>query len=178
MCILPSPFCRKFVTVQSGSSWKGLVGLDRFVTCSGNTWASKTVVSMSAKQTATTLKQVRASGPLVQCVTNYVSMDIMANVLIAAKMSPAMAHGGTNGEAAEFAKIASCVNLNLGSLDNDRAIGAKAAAKVCNDMKKPWVLDPVGFGALSYRTGVIKDLINMGPTVLKAMPPRWSRARN
>jgi len=120
-----------------------------------------------AKQAACALRQVRASGPLVQCVTNYVSMDIMANVLIAAKMSPAMAHGGTNGEAAEFAKLASGVNLNLGTLDEDWAIGAKSAAQVCTDMKKPWVLDPVGFGAMSYRTGVLKDLIKMSPTVLK-----------
>lgn len=82
-------------------------------------------------------------------------------------MSPAMAHGGVCGEAAEFAKIASGVNLNLGTLDEDWAIGAKASAMVCKDMKKPWVLDPVGFGALSYRTGVIKELIEMGPTVLK-----------
>jgi hypothetical protein len=28
----------------------------------------------------------------VQCITNFVSMDIMANVLLAAGMSPAMAH--------------------------------------------------------------------------------------
>lgn len=118
-------------------------------------------------QTANTLRQVRAAGPLVQCVTNYVSMDIMANVLIASNMSPAMAHGGVCNEAQEFAKIASGVNINLGTLDEDWAIGARAAAQVCIDMKKPWVLDPVGFGALSYRTGVIKDLIKMGPTVLK-----------
>jgi len=120
-----------------------------------------------AKRAAIALKQVRASSPLVQCVTNYVSMDIMANVLIAAKMSPAMAHGGICGEAEEFAKLASGVNLNLGTLDEDWAVGAKSAAKVCNEMKKPWVLDPVGFGAMSYRTGVIKDLIKMSPTVLK-----------
>jgi len=120
-----------------------------------------------ARQAAVTLRQVRASAPLVQCVTNYVSMDIMANVLIAAKMSPAMAHGGTSGEAEEFARIASGVNINLGTLDEDWAIGAKNSAKVCNEMNKPWVLDPVGFGALSYRTGVIKELIQMSPTVLK-----------
>lgn len=122
---------------------------------------------MLAQQAAHTLKQVRATGPLVQCVTNYVSMDIMANVLIAANMSPAMAHGGVCGEAAEFAKLASGVNINLGTLDEDWALGAKESAKVCIEMKKPWVLDPVGFGAMAYRTGVIKELIQMGPTVLK-----------
>lgn len=122
---------------------------------------------MLSKQAASTLKQARSSGPLVQCITNYVSMDIMANALIAANMSPAMAHGGSNGEAAEFAKIASGVNINLGTLDEDWALGAKNAATVCNDMKKAWVVDPVGFGALTYRTGVIKDLIKMSPSVLK-----------
>lgn len=91
----------------------------------------------------------------------------MANVLIAANMSPAMAHGGVCNEAQDFAKIASGVNINLGTLDQDWAIGARAAAQVCIDMKKPWVLDPVGFGALPYRTGIIKDLIKMNPTVLK-----------
>jgi hydroxyethylthiazole kinase len=120
-----------------------------------------------AKQTASALQQVRQSGPLVQCVTNYVSMDIMANVLIAANMSPAMVHGGASGEAKEFAAIASGVNINLGTLDADWAQGAKEAAEVCKETKKPWVLDPVGFGALKFRTDAIKELIQMGPTVLK-----------
>jgi hypothetical protein len=33
-----------------------------------------------------------ATNPLVQCITNFVSMDIMANTLLAAGCSPAMAH--------------------------------------------------------------------------------------
>ncbi len=33
---------------------------------------------------------VRAKRPLVHCITNFVSMDIMANVLLAAGCSPAM----------------------------------------------------------------------------------------
>ena len=39
------------------------------------------------------LEELRSRCPLVQCITNYVSMDIMANVLLAAGASPAMAHG-------------------------------------------------------------------------------------
>ena len=39
------------------------------------------------------VKAVAASGPLVQCVTNYVSMDIMANVLLAIGASPAESIG-------------------------------------------------------------------------------------
>lgn len=123
--------------------------------------------SVFAQQAAASLVRVRSQAPLVQCITNYVSMDIMANVLIASGMSPAMAHGGKCGEAKEFANIASAVNINLGTLDEDWALGAMDAAKVCKGMAKPWVVDPVGFLALTYRTGIITDLIHMGPTVLK-----------
>lgn len=34
--------------------------------------------------------KLRAAKPLVQCITNFVSMDIMANCLLAAGASPAM----------------------------------------------------------------------------------------
>lgn len=37
-------------------------------------------------------ERVVTLSPLVQCITNFVSMDIMANVLLAAGCSPAMAH--------------------------------------------------------------------------------------
>jgi hydroxyethylthiazole kinase len=39
------------------------------------------------------LEKLRADCPLVQCITNYVSMDIMANTLLAIGASPAMVHG-------------------------------------------------------------------------------------
>ena len=41
------------------------------------------------------LEKLRAEKPLVQCITNFVSMDIMANALLAIGASPAMVrHGG------------------------------------------------------------------------------------
>ena len=36
------------------------------------------------------LKKLREEKPLVQCITNFVSMDIMANALLAIGASPAM----------------------------------------------------------------------------------------
>ena len=36
------------------------------------------------------LKKLREDKPLVQCITNFVSMDIMANALLAIGASPAM----------------------------------------------------------------------------------------
>jgi hydroxyethylthiazole kinase len=39
---------------------------------------------------AQALADVRAARPLVQCITNFVSMDLMANVLLCCGASPAM----------------------------------------------------------------------------------------
>ena len=49
------------------------------------------------------LIDLRSKNPLVHCITNYVAMNISANVLLAAGASPAMIHAPE--EAADFAKI-------------------------------------------------------------------------
>lgn len=45
---------------------------------------------LTAEGTAKAVAKMREVNPLVQCITNFVSMDIMANVLLAAGASPAM----------------------------------------------------------------------------------------
>lgn len=45
------------------------------------------------EQVWSAFEEVRKNSPLVQCITNYVAMDISANVLLAAGASPAMVHG-------------------------------------------------------------------------------------
>ena len=55
--------------------------------------ASGESVHCSASECWQALEILRSQCPLVQCITNYVSMDIMANTLLAIGASPAMAHG-------------------------------------------------------------------------------------
>lgn len=116
------------------------------------------------------LKTMRAKRPLVQNITNYVSMDIMANVCCSADISPAMVHGGNCGEARQLAEVASAVNVNFGTLDEDWAEGAKQAVQVCIARGVPWVLDPVGCGLLTFRTNNIKELLDLGSGILKGNP--------
>ena len=60
------------------------------------------------------LAQMRATAPLVQNIANYVSMNVMANVLLAAGASPAMVHA--EEEAAEFAGFTQALTVNIGTL--------------------------------------------------------------
>lgn len=110
-------------------------------------------------------QRVQQRGPLVQCITNYVSMDIMANMLLAAGMSPAMAH--SLDEVEEFVRIASALLINMGTLSSDWVASKKLAAKEAVAVGKPWVLDPVGCGATSYRTAACVAMLRQRPAVVR-----------
>ena len=75
----------------------------------------------------TLLTGLRATPPLVQCITNYVAMNIAANVLLAAGASPAMVSDVE--EAEEFAGIAGAVTVNIGTLSPPFVAGMRAAIR-------------------------------------------------
>ncbi|WP_430473860.1 hydroxyethylthiazole kinase [Thalassospira lucentensis] len=117
-------------------------------------------------QTATDLfERMRATNPLVQCITNYVAMNYAANVLLAAGASPAMVH--TPEESGEFSSIASALTVNIGTLSPNWVDGMIAAAKSANDAGKPWVLDPVAHFATGYRRETVANLLKLRPTVIR-----------
>ncbi|WP_095589361.1 hydroxyethylthiazole kinase [Actibacterium ureilyticum] len=108
---------------------------------------------------------MRAAAPLVQNITNYVSMNVMANVLLAAGAAPAMVHA--RQEAAEFAGLAGALNVNIGTLSPDWVLAMEAAAKAARDAGTPWGLDPVAAGATGYRREVSARLLALGPDVIR-----------
>lgn len=113
----------------------------------------------------TYLDHMRATAPLVQNITNFVAMNVMANVMLAAGASPAMVHA--QEEAAEFAAIASALTVNIGTLSPAWTASMQTAAKAANDRGKPWVLDPVAVGATTYRREVGAKLLALNPTVIR-----------
>ncbi|WP_205856701.1 hydroxyethylthiazole kinase [Phytoactinopolyspora endophytica] len=108
---------------------------------------------------------MRQQGPLVQNITNYVAMDLSANVLLAAGASPAMVHA--REEAAEFARIAGAVVVNIGTLSPSWVESMLDVARVAGERGLPWVLDPVAVGATSYRTKVAAELLTLAPTIVR-----------
>jgi hydroxyethylthiazole kinase len=103
--------------------------------------------------------------PLVQCLTNSVVQTITANALLAAGASAAMVDNVH--ESAAFARIASAVLVNVGTLDDERARAMALAAESAAGSGTPWVLDPVAVGGLEFRTRVARDLLASSPTVVR-----------
>lgn len=111
------------------------------------------------------LKELRETRPLVQCITNYVAMNIAANVLLAAGASPAMVSDAE--EAGEFAGLAHALTVNIGTLSGPFVEGMKVAIAGAQAAGKPWVLDPVACQATALRRRVSAELLALRPTVLR-----------
>lgn len=109
--------------------------------------------------------RVREISPLVQCITNYVAMNVAANVLLAVGASPAMVHAAE--EAGEFAAIAGALTVNIGTLSPHWIAGMKLAAKSAAGAGKPWVLDPVAHFATALRRQTVADLLALRPTIIR-----------
>ena len=111
------------------------------------------------------LFQMRTNAPLIQNITNYVSMNVMANVLLAAGASPAMVHA--EEEAAEFASFTSALTINIGTLSQGWVTSMLLAAKAANAADTPWVLDPVAAGATSFRRETAARLLDLKPAIIR-----------
>src|SRR5690606_27831497 len=92
------------------------------------------------------LRRLRETSPLVQCITNAVVTGFTANVLLAVGAVPAMVDIPT--EAGAFATAAGGLLVNLGTPTAEQRQAAREATAATDR----WVLDPVAVGSLPVRT--------------------------
>ena len=97
-----------------------------------------------------TLRTLRKEKPLILNITNFVTMDFVANGLLSLGGLPIMCHA--ENEIEDLVKLASAVVINLGTLNSEFILLCKKACEVANQLNKPIILDPVGAGASHYRT--------------------------
>lgn len=109
---------------------------------------------------------VRERSPLVHSITNFVVMNLNANVLLAAGASPVMAHA--HEEVQAMAGIAQSLVLNIGTLEPAWIESMRLALLTATQRGIPTVLDPVGAGATAYRNESIELLLGTAsPTVIR-----------
>lgn len=111
---------------------------------------------MNHKFMRDTMENVKNMRPLVHNITNYVTVNDCANILLAANASPIMADD--LAEVAEITSICNALVINIGTL-NERTIESMVlAGKRASELGHPIVLDPVGAGASKLRTETAKLL--------------------
>lgn len=112
------------------------------------------------------IEEVRKNMPLVHNITNYVTVNDVANVLLACGGSPIMSD--EPDDVADITSICGGLNINIGTL-NKRSIEAmKIAGKKAAELGHTILLDPVGAGASALRTNTAVELMKMIPfTVIR-----------
>lgn len=108
---------------------------------------------------------VRQKSPLVHNITNFVVMNNTANALLAVGASPIMAHASS--EVKEMVNIASALVINIGTLDEIWTESMLIAVKEASSLNKPWILDPVGAGATTFRDATLSKLLHYHPTIIR-----------
>ena len=103
------------------------------------------------------LENVRKNCPLIHNITNYVTVNDCANILIACGAAPIMADD--REEAAEITSLCGGLNINIGTLNRRTIDSMLIAGKRANELDHPVVLDPVGAGASKLRTGTALRLL-------------------
>ena len=101
------------------------------------------------------LTSVRQKKPLVQCITNFVTVNDCANIILASGGSPTMAsHPQEVEEAVAGVQALVC---NMGAIEKVDAM--ILAGKEANRIGKPLILDPVGAGGTKLRRDSVKHLL-------------------
>ena len=112
------------------------------------------------------LENVRRKTPLVHNITNYVTVNDVANVLLACGGSPIMSD--EPDDVTDITSICGGLNINIGTL-NKRSIEAMfISSKKSKELGHIVLLDPVGAGASKLRTETaFKIMDEIKPDVIR-----------
>ena len=98
----------------------------------------------------TAFANVRSKCPLIHNITNYVTVNDCANIVLACGASPIMADDAAEVE--DITSLCAGLNLNIGTLNSRTIPSMLLAGHTANRLGRPVVLDPVGAGASHLRT--------------------------
>lgn len=104
------------------------------------------------------LKNVSLLTPIVHTITNYVTVNDCANIILACGGSPIMADD--YNEVEEITCICNSLVINIGTLNERTILSMIKSGKKANELGIPVILDPVGAGASAFRSNTVRKLLD------------------
>lgn len=105
--------------------------------------------------------------PIIHSISNSVTANDNANLLLAVGASPIMADEPQ--EMKDITTISQATVLNIGTPNNTIFQSCLLAGKKANELGHPLIIDPVGVGASHYRKRKMLDLLDqIKPTIICA----------
>lgn len=111
-------------------------------------------------------QKLKGDKKTIHCLTNPISMNDMANVILSLNASPFMADNPK--EVSQITRNSSALLINLGNISDLRMESMLISLKEANDINIPVVIDLVGVAASKYRLDFAKKLVeNFNISVIK-----------
>ena len=108
--------------------------------------------------------EIKKQHPVIHCITNTVTVNDCANILLAIGASPVMTHHPL--EVAEITEGTSALVCNMGAIADYEAM--LAAGHRAKELGHPVIIDPVGVAGSSYRRTMCRSLIqSLRPTCIR-----------
>ena len=107
---------------------------------------------------------VKATNPMAPSITNFVTVDFVANAQLAVGGSAAMIYMPDEGVQLAAGQA---MYLNMGTFMPVYEQTVPATMTALHEAGTPWVVDPVGLGIGSLRTKLLQHCKNCKPTVIR-----------
>lgn len=118
------------------------------------------------EQVVSVMADVRNKKPLVQCITNRVTINDCANIILAAGGSPTMAEDLREVE--EIVRTAQGLVLNIGIVSESLVESMLKAGKCAKAAGVPVIFDPVGVGASALRRDISERILTeVDPDIIR-----------
>lgn len=110
--------------------------------------------------------KVMKNNPLIHCITNNITINDCANIVLSAYGRPIMAEHYK--EVSDITKSASSLAINLGNITDDRMKSIMISGKTAYENKIPTIIDIVGVSCSNLRLNFAIDFIEkFKPSVIK-----------
>lgn len=110
---------------------------------------------------------IQDNKPIIHSISNFVTANDNANILLALGASPIMADEPQ--EMADITTISHATVLNIGTPSDLLFEACRLAGLKANELEHPLIIDPVGVGASAYRRLKMLDLLTeVQPTIIRA----------
>lgn len=111
------------------------------------------------------VKKTRETNPLAPSITNFVTINLVANAQLAVGGSAAMVF--LPNEAENISKIGGATYINVGTLMPSHKKTMIHAGNVLHKENIPWVLDPVAVGIGEERNEILKSFKENKPSIIR-----------
>ncbi|MBP2649315.1 MAG: Hydroxyethylthiazole kinase [Firmicutes bacterium] len=110
--------------------------------------------------------KVKVANPLIHCITNPISINDCANVVLAVGAKPIMAEHPA--EVSEITALSQVLAVNIGNITDVRMQSMLISGKIADKKGLPSIIDLVGVGCSTLRLAFAKKFISKcHPSVIK-----------